>query len=988
VTDIPATYIPLSTYRLQFNRSFTFRDAEEILPYLAELGITDIYASPYLKARPGSPHGYDIVNPLELNPEVGSIESFERMTAELARLGMGQILDIVPNHMGIASPENEWWMDVLEGGPGAIHAPYFDINWEPVKRELKDRILIPVLGDQYGNVLDRGELRLVFDNGALLIRYYDQLFPLRVRTYGRLLGHGIERLEGELGAEHDDVLELKSIITSTRHLPLYTSMEPEQVEERYREKEIAKKRIRRLYRESTAVRRFIDGNVARFNGDPDRTESLDLLDRLLAEQVFRLAHWRVATEEINYRRFFDINEMAAIRAEIPRVFRETHSLVLRLVREGKATGLRVDHPDGLYNPADYFRRLQEACFVSRATGPGEPEPERKGEAVRRYREILRSAPSWLPFYVVAEKILMREETIPGDWSVFSTTGYTFSNLVNGIFVRTGNGEVFDDIYASFIGERLRFPEVVYEAKKLIMSSMASEIHTLGHYLDRISEKDRHTRDFTLNSLTMAISEVIASFPVYRTYIGPAGVSEEDRRTVDAAVAEAKRRNPTVSESIFDFLRDVLLLRESPVMSAEDRHERLDFVMKLQQVTGPFMAKGLEDTAFYIYNRLVSLNEVGGSPDQFGTPLESFHFHNGERAKNWPRALIATSTHDSKRGEDVRGRIDVLSEIPREWEAVLSRWSRLNGGKKMVVDGAAVPNRNEEYLLYQTLVGAAPLVAPSDPDFLHFRDRIRQYMLKALREAKVNTSWINPHPGYEEGVLSFVDRILDAAPENRFPDDLLLFIRRIEPYAILNSLSRTLLKITSPGIPDFYQGSELWEQTLVDPDNRRPVDYRKRITMLEELKRRERETEPAALARELAADPGNGMVKLFLIRKGLALRKSLPDLFLSGGYLPLETAGDLADNVCAFARSHRGERVVVAVPRLLAGMAEKREELRWPGIWKGTFVRMEEGYAGKWRNVFTGVVEEIPAGGPGKFAAKALFADFPAALLLREGVEEK
>ncbi|MDI6891062.1 MAG: malto-oligosyltrehalose synthase [Thermodesulfovibrionales bacterium] len=696
--------VPVSTYRLQFNCQFRFSDARKIIPYLHELGITDIYSSPYFKAKKGSLHGYDIVDYNTLNPEIGTEEEYDKLINELHKYDMGQILDIVPNHMCNTSKENAWWMDVIENGPSSIYACFFDIDWDPVKNELKNKLLLPILGDQYGKVLENQELKLSFEEGAFFINYYDNKLPIRPQTYTQILKYRLDELGKSLPNEDPQLIELLSIITALGHLPPYTEREPEKIKERCREKEIIKKRLWSIYNESPDIKTFIDENITTFNGIEGEPRSFDLLDKLLSEQAYRLSYWRVATEEINYRRFFDINDLSAIRVEDPVVFEKTHELILKLIREGKVTGLRVDHPDGLYNPSEYFHWLQQSCFVQIRLGylerlkddiPSDlykeikedtplsaKESDVETEILRQYDEILSSSSYYKPFYIVGEKILTRGERMPEDWPIFSTTGYVFLNSVNGIFIKTANVKAFDDIYSRFIKSKMDYQEIVYENKKLIMQvAMSSEINTLGHYLNRISEKNRHTRDFTLKSLTNAIIEVIAFFPVYRTYANPSGVNDRDQRYTELAVSKAKRKNPAISESIFNFLRDVLLLKFPEDFGEEDKEEWLDFVMRFQQITGPVMAKGLEDTAFYVYNRLVSLNEVGGSPERFGTPLETFHGQNIERSKFWPHALITTSTHDSKRSEDVRARINVLSEIPDEWKEYLTRWSRLNKKKE-------------------------------------------------------------------------------------------------------------------------------------------------------------------------------------------------------------------------------------------------------------------------------------------------------------------
>jgi (1->4)-alpha-D-glucan 1-alpha-D-glucosylmutase len=988
--------IPVSTYRLQFNRQFTFADAGRIIPYLNDLGISDIYSSPYFQAREGSLHGYDIVDHNAVNAEIGSPGEYTEMIAALGRYGMGQILDIVPNHMCIDSSQNAWWMDVLENGPGSRYAHYFDIDWDPLKEELRNKVLLPVLGDQYGRILENRELQLSFEEGSFFIRYYEHTFPVVPKTYIRILKLRIEHLEKELPADDPHFVELLSIITALNHLPSYTERAPEKVEERYREKEIIKKRLWTLWNESPAITAFIDENVGIFNGTEGDPSSFNLLDELLDMQVYRLSYWRVATEEINYRRFFDVNQLGALRVEFPDVFRETHRLIMELIRKGEVTGLRVDHPDGLYDPSGYFRELQRNCFMQLRLGydealgrEAEVAPDgtaSEEEILKLYEETIASDPFYKPFYIVGEKILIKGERMPEEWPIFSTTGYVFLNSVNGVFVDTGNARAFDEIYTRFIREKMNPQDIVYEKKKLIMQvSMSSEVNTLGHYLNRMSEKNRHTRDFTLNSLTHAIVEVIACFPVYRTYTNSDSVTDRDRQYTELALAKAKRKNPAISESIFDFLRDVLLLRYPDDCGEEDRREWLDFVMRFQQITGPVMAKGVEDTAFYIYNRLVSLNEVGGAPERFGTPLDTFHGQNIERSKFWPHALITSTTHDTKRSEDVRARINVLSEIPDEWRRRVLLWRRLNKKKKMLVDNRAVPDPSEEYLLYQTLIGAWPTGTMDEAEYRAFRRRIRQYMLKAAREAKVNTSWINPSALYEEALVIFIEKILDNRGDNPFLRDFMIFQRRISGYGMYNSLSQTLLRIASPGVPDFYQGTELWSFTLVDPDNRGLVDYDLRISMLAEINKLRQKLGRPELCRRLWLDRDSGMIKQYIISAALQHRRNSRALFEQGEYLPLEVQGNRAENVCAFARRLGNDSVIVAVPRLLTRViSDPAGPFSGGEVWDGSSLLVpyeKEGAA--YRDILTGEMINVQKQNEASILPlSGIFAHLPVALLER------
>ncbi len=968
--------IPLATYRLQFNRDFTFADAAELVPYLHELGISHCYASPYLKARAGSMHGYDIVDHSALNPEIGSREDYERFVDGLRTHAMGQLLDMVPNHMGVGSDDNAWWLDVLENGQASAYAGYFDINWRPVKDELRGKVLLPFLGGHYGTVLEAGQLQLAFDldAGAFGVRYYEHYFPIDPRTYPRILDYRMDRLELRLGTGHPRLLELQSLISGFLHLPLRFDTDPQKIDERRRDKEIHKRHLAELCAACPEIAQFITENVTIYNGVPGEPASFDLLDDLLEEQVYRLAYWQAASDEINYRRFFDINNLAALRQEVPEVFRVTHRLVLDLIAEGKVHGLRIDHPDGLYDPVQYYQRLQSHA---KAAMRAYPAGERVEEATN----------GGAPLYVVVEKILAGYEYLPEDWPVYGTTGYEFANLVNGLFVYTGSEGYMDWLYERFIGHPLRFEDLLYERKRLVMRvALSSELTVLATLLNRISEADRHTRDYTLNGLRNALAEVVACFPVYRTYVTDRQVTVEDRRYVDWAVARAKARSPAADISTFDFIHGILLLDRLAENSDEEyRKAVIKFAMKFQQYTAPVMAKGLEDTAFYIYNRLVSLNEVGGSPNRFGVSIAAFHRRNQERTRRWPHAMLSTSTHDSKRGEDVRTRIDVISELPGEWRKHVFRWRRLNRAKKRKVGNERAPSRNDEYLLYQTLIGAWPLEEMDEPAQEVFRQRIEDYMIKAVKEAKVHTSWINPNLEYEEAVRQFVQGVLRAGERNLFLTDFVPFQQRIARLGMFSSLSQVLLKCASPGVPDFYQGTELWQSTLVDPDNRRPVDYARRQRMLKELKAfvDVPEQELAARVRTLLDTMEDERIKLYLTWKALMLRRAHPKIFQEGDYLPLGALGEKEEHLCVFARSH-GEGTVIAVaPRWFHGLLGDTENLPlgW-AVWSDTWIEAPPGAEeAAYRNVLTGEPVQVHTrDGHTVFLACELLANFPVALL--------
>jgi (1->4)-alpha-D-glucan 1-alpha-D-glucosylmutase len=950
--------VPLTTYRLQLARNLTFEDAAALLDYLHALGVSDCYTSPFFETSSPNSHGYDVSDHNRLREELGGEPAFRRFATALRERDMGLLIDLVPNHMGIAHNRNARWREVLENGAASQSAVYFDIDWAPVKQELAGKVLLPILGDTYGAVLDSGQLKLTLENGGFSVHYYETVLPVAPRSWGRVLGLRLSELQASLGAEHPDLIELKSLITWFTTIPPHHETDPELVAARRREIDIGRKRLAALLDHAPAVRAFVEDNVRVFNGTPGDPRSFDLLDDLLDDQAYRVAFWRVAGEEINYRRFFDINELAAIRVEVPEVFADTHRLVFRLVGEGIVTGLRVDHPDGLYAPAEYFRRLQRGARRALGQPPDGPDD----------------------FYILAEKILAPSEHLPEGWATAGTTGYEFLNLVNGIFVDRAQARAMEHVYARQIKVRPAFSEIVYECKRLIMeTSMASELNMLGHRLNRISEKHRSSRDFTLRSLTIALREIIAAFPVYRTYAGdvePGGISDRDRDYVARAVAHAKRRTPAMYATVYDWVHDVLTLRFPEWATEADRQERLDFVRHFQQLTGPVTAKGYEDTALYRFNRLVSLNEVGGDPSRFGTSLAEFHAENTARQHRSPHALSATATHDTKRGEDVRTRINVLSEIPAEWRARVTAWSRLNRKHRTMVDGVPTPGANTEYLIYQTLVGAWPIDG----------ERLRTYLGKALREAKVHTSWINPNERYDEAIAKFADAILDPAQSGPFLDDFLPFQTRVAHFGTFASLGQVLVKITAPGVPDFYQGTELWDLSLVDPDNRRPVDWALRRRLLDELTAAVATAgDRAALAHELVKTKEDGRVKLYLIREALAFRRARRALFEQGEYRALEARGVWAEHVCAFARvGADGAVAVTVIPRLLARRGADGLPLG-ADYWADTWVELPRELGGRFTNVLTGeTVESAPAGESLALSVGAALAAFPAALLDRRG----
>jgi (1->4)-alpha-D-glucan 1-alpha-D-glucosylmutase len=981
--------IPRATYRLQLNHAFTFRHAERLVPYLRALGISDLYASPYLRARAGSMHGYDILDHAALNPEIGTEEEHARMCAAVREAGMGHLLDVVPNHMGITGGGNRWWNDVLENGLSSPYAVFFDIDWRPMKPELAGKVLLPVLGDTYGRVLERGELQLAYDDDGFGVRYFEHRFPCSPRSVAIVIRRSVEELRAD--PEDPARMELESVADALDALPERSRHDPDSVARRRREWTVARRRLRTLHSASAEVRDALATATAALNGTPGDARSFDALHALLEEQSYRLSYWRVAAEEINYRRFFDINDLAGVRVERPEVFQETHRLVLRLVREGRVTALRIDHPDGLFHPRAYLRRLQEEA--ARAADAAEEAwsdgPKVAGDANGAADE---GGDRREPFYVLVEKILTGDEPLPEDWPVAGTVGYDFMNRVNALFVPRAAEARMDVTYRRFSRMRTRFRDLVHEKKRLILrSALVSELTVLTTLLSRIAEENRCFRDFTWGALRDALREVIAAFPVYRTYIdATAGfIPPRDRQYVERAIHIAKRRNPYTSATIFDFLRRTLLLEWPEELSAEARAEHARFVMKVQQLTGPVMAKGVEDTTFYVFNRLVSLNEVGGDPDRFGAAPAEVHRWIAERAARWPHAMNATSTHDTKRSEDVRARIDVLAEIPDLWEEHATRWAALNAAKKTVSedDEQPVPDANDEYLLYQTLVGAWPLGEVGGEAHEDFASRIRAYMEKATREAKVHTSWINPDAEYDEGLARFVDSVLERSEGNEFLADFLALQPVVARMGMVNALAQTLVKLAAPGVPDVYQGQELWDFSLVDPDNRRPVDYALRERRLAELTGRLADGDPRELAAELVERWEDGRIKLYVTWRALLLRQALEALFASGDYVPLTASGSAAEHVFAFARRTDDAAVIVAVPRLVATLMRDRDfALPDAHAWKGTTIDGPAAIVGgRWRNVFTGEEVEAREGEEGaSLAADRVFRGFPVALLERIG----
>jgi len=1014
-----------STYRLQFHRGFTFRDAAGLADYLRELGVSHVYSSPQFAARSGSTHGYDVIDPSRLNPELGSDADATAYRDALRENGLGQILDIVPNHMSVGGCENLWWMDVLTHGPASRFAQYFDIDWQPPRRELEGRVLLPVLGDLYGRVLERGELAARFENGNFVLECPGTRLPLDPKSWTAILECALGRSEPAPEEQDPAVLESRSILTALQHLPARTEASAEAKAERYREAIVIQGRIQRLFEQSPEFAASIERALAEINGIPGQPASFDRLDQLLAAQVYHLVHWKAGSDELNYRRFFDVTELAAICTENLDVFEATHAPWLEAAVAQQVDGFRIDHIDGLFDPEQYLWRLQsgflkplvhqEALALAGITETRReelerdvlgmiwseiaPTPFRSWHASARAEGRSRSeSPVFvpkeddsdersgvgipIPLPVVVEKILGRGEALPRSWPVLGTTGYDFLTDLNGLFVAPRGLVAIERHHARFAGVHASVPEIVYQSKRLILSGpMQSEVQLLACRLDRLARRHRLSQDYSLQALRAALRELIANFPFYRTYIARGAVSDEDRRILGRAAADARRRNAILDAELFAFVRDVLLLERPLQLDTDGLQERDLFVGRFQQVTGPVAAKGVEDTFFYRHVPLASLAEVGGDPQQPTTTVTEFHRRCEERQRLWPRSLLATTTHDTKRSEDVRARLSILSEIPGPWRTSVERWSRWNRRHRREVDGEPAPSRADEWLFYQSLLGVWPLETPSDEEWGTLTSRLLEYLQKATHEAKVRTSWINPNSAYDEGVSHFVKAVLEHR-QSRFLQDFAAFAESIVDPGLYNSCSQTLLKLLSPGTPDVYQGQEAWDFSLVDPDNRRPVDYAARKEWLADLMRCDSEPEAClALARELASHPRDRRLKLRLVSTALRHRRTMAASEVA--YVRCETEGERADHVVAFARVSpdvrgRASSTLVVAPRWIVSLTEgKQSRLPCGDVWGETRIVLPPSLKGPLRDLYTGKV----CGGDGPSLRLAdLLSDFPVALL--------
>jgi (1->4)-alpha-D-glucan 1-alpha-D-glucosylmutase len=929
--------IPRATYRMQLHKGFGFEAAAALAPYLARLGASHAYLSPYLKARAGSTHGYDIVDHGRLNPDLGDDAAFEHLCQALKAHALGHILDFVPNHMSVGGADNPIWLDVLEWGPDSPHAAWFDVDWDPDRRYLLNKILVPLLGDQYGVELERGALRLRFDEteGSFAIWAYEtHKLPVWPPHYARILAEG--------------PLPLEQIADAFGWLPNWRQRMPQQAAD-------LKIRLAALARSHTDVRDAVHGALARFNGREGDADSWYELDALIQEQRWRVAYFRVAADDINYRRFFNVNELAGLRIELPEVFNHVHQRVLRLVKEGAIDGLRIDHIDGLFDPKGYLHRLQR--LIARRSGDG--------------------------FYLVVEKILAQHEQLREDWPIAGTTGYDFLNQVLGVTINSDAETAFTECYAQFIGERRDRPDTIRQAKLNIMDyEMASELNVLARDFARLARQNRRTADFTRNLLRRAIKEFLACFHVYRTYVDDgAELSAADQRDLSWALAQARQNEFEIDPSVFDFLEQVVTAAPARrPRSVFSRETLLRCAMRLQQYSGAVMAKGLEDTAFYRYNRFIALNEVGGDPGRFGISVAAFHKANLSRARHWPQAMLSTATHDTKRAEDSRARLAALSDFADDWTQQLPVWTRILRGPPNPQEPVPRPDRNDEYFLFQLLVGSWPCellaIESSVPGLGDFCERASRTMVKSMREARVHTGWAFPDTGYENAMTALIAGILGGSRTGAFLAAFLPFARRVAAGGVHNSLLQTVIKLTAPGVPDLYNGTELWDLSMVDPDNRRPVDYSARAQMLEEIDAQVR-VNRAECMRRWWHDWQDGRIKLATIATLLRHRLKNAEFYTEADYQPLSATGVQADDVCAYARTRGEQRLIVTTLR----GSRRREQRKFAC---DTRIAVPEALrCGGWQELLTGRTHA-----DGDYLETAtLFADLPAAVLEPQAITE-
>jgi (1->4)-alpha-D-glucan 1-alpha-D-glucosylmutase len=943
--------VPLATYRLQFNSNFTFRQAIPVLDYLRDIGISHVYASPILASRSGSGHGYDVTDPTNIGQDIGGEDGFAEFQAALEQRGMGLLLDIVPNHMA-ASSENRWWMDVLEFGPDSPFASYFDIDWKPPSRTLENKLLLPFLGRSFGDILNDGELRIDWRDGRFVLQYGEQVFPIAPGSYAQILSYQEGQANELRDSDSPAAQEWRGIRALAETLAISDSR-GQAAGERRTKFDSMRERLRDLLGASREIAEFLGSALKGLNGSAGDPRSFSMLEQILSKQHYRLAFWQTASDAINYRRFFSITDLVGMRVEDPSVFNATHDLAVRIGLKPACSGLRIDHIDGLRDPLGYLKRLRDRLSA---------------------QDSGREAP-----YLVVEKILETNEWLPEEWPVEGTTGYDYLNVANRLLVDEHQTEAMEKVYAEWTGLRLNFDDVLYDKKKLVMRTLfAVEMRALGRLLGELARDDRYARELYPAELREALIEITACLPVYRTYIQALEIPDASRAVLDEAIRCARQRRPTLAPEYFDFVSDVLLLAAPEQVRPDQREARLAFVTRWQQFTGSIMAKGFEDTALYVYFPLASLNEVGGDPRLTARDASAFHSFISARREKWPDSMNATTTHDTKRSEDTRARIAVLSEMPERWAANLQAWSRMNQPYESQVDGVAVPDRSEEYLFYQTLIGVWPL---DEGDWAATVTRVREYLIKATREAKVYTRWDRPNQAREAALQDFVTKALDRSRNPEFCSSFERFQDCTARYGMLNGLAQTLLKATCPGVPDCYQGSELWDLRLVDPDNRATIDFEARGARLDQL-HKECESKCGRDREELLRSWRDGRVKMHVLTQALNARNEQPDLFLSGDYRPLETEGAHKDRVVAFARRNANRWMISVTPRCVASLhAPILGHGERHGFWKDTWLALPDGAPETWTNALADGGAASISAGEHRLSVGNAFQAFPLAMLL-------
>jgi (1->4)-alpha-D-glucan 1-alpha-D-glucosylmutase len=923
-----SAHIPLATYRVQLHSKSTFSDLAALGGYFRDLGISDLYLSPIFTSVPGSLHGYDVTDYSEVNPELGGLSGFERLAVDLKESGQGIILDFVPNHMGIAGMLNEWWRDVLENGPSSHHAPFFDIQWKTDFSDSHPKVMVPLLLDHYGKVLANGEIALVFEDG-FSIRYKDTILPIRPESYSAILtSMGLESCTSPGAAAFNVIASAYSDCTAKKVEIFGYSVNPD-----------LSRRLGQLLTDYSEIKEKLFLRLRVINGTPGNPSSFDRLHDILDQQHYRLARWQAGAHEINYRRFFAIDTLVGLHMENPEVFRECHTMLGRLLAQGSVSGLRVDHIDGLRQPEDYLNRIQTLDRSDRSK----------------------------PLYLLVEKILEGRESVPQKWPVHGTTGYEFISQLSGVLVDCNEESRFDSIYRRNTGDISNYTESVVQSKRVTIAEMfANAISNLGVELAQILFEDRNWRDLTRHELTTAVSEFVAHLPVYRTYRrrrehGTA----EDREVLREACAKAISDNPRADPQPFEFLRDLLIGEYPSLESSSAFKDRiLNWVLTFQQYTGAIMAKAVEDTVFYNYNRFIALNEVGCDPSRFGASAEDFHRANLLRAEFCPLALLTSSTHDSKFSEDIRARLYALSELGGEWDGWIAAWKQKTSRHTTVHNFGAMPDSSDQYRFFQILLGVWPFESSEVDDA--FRSRLKEYLRKAVSEAKRHTSILNNNELYLLACDDFVDGVTNTDSSNDFLLHFEPCASRIARLGMVNSLVQLVLKCTVPGIPDFYQGNETWDFSLVDPDNRRSVDFA--------FRKRQLSTASESSYSDLLIEWRNGAIKMRVTRDLLKLRGALPHLFSHGSYRAVSAIGFFSGNVLAFERNHEDGAVLVVVPRLSS-------KIGCPPLgptWDNTRIEyLGEGI--RWKDAFTGFVHNTDR----PLFLRDLFANLPFAVLCQQ-----